>query len=174
LELIKEETQKVEVTSQDIEKFYNDSKDRMKEDEERQIREIVVPAEQDAKEVLIQLLQGEDFATIAKARSVSKSAKDGGDMGFIKKGDKKNDAFDRVAFSETLETGKISGIFKTTDGYVIIKLEAKRGGKQKSLSEMWDDIKTGLTFLKKQQKVEELINRLSEKSSKEYYEGEIR
>jgi len=45
-----------------------------------------------------------------------------------------------------LEVGKISSIFKTTDGYSIIKLEGKRGGKLKPLSEMWDDIRRNLLF----------------------------
>ena len=173
MELVRQEAGKVEVSSKEIEDYYNMYKEEFKEAEERQLREIVVPTEQEAKEILILLLQGQDFATLAKERSKAPSAKDGGDLGFITKG-KKFPQFDTVAFSETLEVGKISNIFKGPDGYYILKLEAKRGGKQKSLSEMWDDIKRGLTFLKQQKKIEDLISKLSTQAKIETYESEIK
>ena len=173
LELIKEATGKVEVSSQEVEDYYNTYKDQLKEPEERQISEIVVPNEQEAKDILIQLLQGGDFATIAKEKSQGSSGKNGGDLGFIKRG-MKSKQFDDVAFSESLDTGRISSIFKGTDGYSIVRIESKRGGKQKPLSEMWDDIKRGLTFLKQQKVIEDMIGKLSRDAKIEVYEGEIK
>ncbi|MBU0503868.1 MAG: peptidylprolyl isomerase [Candidatus Omnitrophota bacterium] len=173
MELVRKEAENVEVNSKEIEDYYNSYKDQLKEPEERQVREIVVSSEQEAKDILIQLLQGTDFATLAKDRSKSASAKDRGDLGFIKKG-QKSAQFDAVAFSDTLEVGKISSIFKSPDGYCILKFESRRGGKQKSLTEMWDDIKRGLTFLKQQKKIEELIGNLSRSAKLEFYEGEIK
>jgi parvulin-like peptidyl-prolyl isomerase len=137
------------------------------------VREIVVPTEQEARDILIQLLQGADFANLAKEKSKSVSAKDGGDLGIIQKG-KRFSQFDEAAFSDSLEAGKISNIFKGPDGYYILKLESRSGGQQKSLSEMWDDIKRGLTFLKQQQRIEDLVGKLSGKAKLEYYEGEIK
>jgi peptidyl-prolyl cis-trans isomerase C len=173
MELIRQETEKIDVSSKEIEDYYNTYKEQLKEPEERQIREIVVNTEQEAKDILIQLLQGADFATLARERSKSDSAKDGGDLGFITSG-KRFPQFDAVAFSDTLDVGKISSIFKGPEGYYILKLEAKRGGKQKSLSELWDDIKKGLTFLKQQQKIEELISKLSRDAKIEIYEGQVK
>jgi peptidyl-prolyl cis-trans isomerase C len=173
MQLIKEETEKIEISSKEIEDYYNLYKEQLKEPEERNIREIMVPTEAEARDILIQLLQGQDFATLAKQYSRAPSAKDGGDLGFITKG-KKFSQFDEVAFSEALEVGKISNIFRGPDGYYIIKLEAKRGGKQRSLSEMWDDIKRVLTFVKQQQKIDELISKLSTKAKIEIYESEIK
>jgi peptidyl-prolyl cis-trans isomerase C len=173
LELIKEETQGVDVDSKEIEDYYNTYKEQLKEPEERRIREILVSNEQEAKNILIQILQGVDFATLAKERSKSLSANVGGDLGFIQRG-KMPPQFDTVAFSDTLEADSISNIFKGPDGYYILKLEVKRGGKQKSLSEMWDDIKRGLTFLKQQRKIEDLIGKLSREVKIEIYEGEIK
>ncbi|MBM3243965.1 MAG: hypothetical protein FJZ12_03930 [Candidatus Omnitrophica bacterium] len=173
LELIKNETDKIDVTSKEIEDYYNTFKDQLKEPEERQVREIVVNNEREANDILVSLLQGGDFATIAKERSKAATAKQGGDLGFIAKG-KKFTQFDEVAFSDVLDVGRTSSVFKGPDGYYIIKLEAKKGGKQKSLSELWDDIKRGLTFLKQQQKIEELIGKLSRDAKIEVYEGEIK
>ncbi|MCX5715233.1 MAG: peptidyl-prolyl cis-trans isomerase [Candidatus Omnitrophica bacterium] len=173
VELVRTEAQKIDVSSKEIEDYYNTYKEQLKEPEERQLREIMLPTEQEAKDVMVQLLQGADFATLAKDRSKSSSAKDGGDLGFITKG-KKSPQFDAAAFSDTMEAGKMSGVFKGADGYYIVRLEAKRGGKQRSLSDMWDDIKKGLTFLKQQQKIEELIGKLSRESKIEINEGEIK
>lgn len=173
LKLMKDETDKIEVTPKEIEEAYNTYKEQLKEPEERNIREIVVSTEQDAKDVLIQLLQGADFATLAKEKSRASSKANGGDLGFIAKG-KKFAQFDAVAFSDTLDVGKTSSIFKGPDGYYILKLEAKRGGKQKSLSELYDDIKRTLLFLKKQQKLEDLIGKLSKTNKIDINEGEIR
>ena len=173
VELIKQEAEKIDVSSKEIEDYYNTYKEQLKEPEQRQVREIVVPTEQEAKEILVQLLQGADFTTLAKERSKSASAQNGGDLGFIQKG-KKSEQFDSVVFSDNLEVGGISSIFKTPEGYAIVKIEAKRGGKQRSLSEMWEDIKRGLTFLKQQQKIEDLIGKLSREAKLEFYEGEIK
>jgi peptidyl-prolyl cis-trans isomerase C len=172
VELIREETAKIEVSSKEIEDYYNTYKGELKEPEERNMREIVVPIEQEAKDILIQLLQGANFATLAKERSKSLSAKDGGDLGFISKG-KKFSQFDAVAFSDTLDVGGISNIFKGPEGYYILKLEEKRGGRQKSLSDLWDDIKRGLTFLKQQQKVEEIIRKQTSSGTIEINEGKV-
>jgi len=173
MENIKQITQNTDVSSKEVEDYYNTYKEQLKEPEERQISEIVVGSEQEARDILIQLLQGGDFATIAKNNSKAASAKDGGSLGFIQKG-KKSEQFDNAAFSDSLDVGKISSIFKTPDGYSIIKLEAKRGGKQKPLSEMWDDIKRGLVFLKQQQTIDDLIGKLSRDAKIEVYEGEIK
>ena len=173
LQDIKDIAKTVTVTSKEVEDYYNTYKEQLKEPEERQISEIVVGSEQDARDILIQLLQGADFATLAKSNSKSSSAKDGGSLGFVQKG-KKSTQFDAAAFSDSLDVGKISSIFKTSDGYSIVKLEAKRGGKQKPLSEMWDDINRGLTFLKQQQAIEELIGKLSREAKIEVSEGEIK
>lgn len=173
LELIKESTQNIDVSSKEVEDYYNTYKEQLKEPEERQVSEIMVSSEQDAKEILIQLLQGADFATLAKERSQSPSAKKGGDLGFINKGTKSKQ-FDEVVFSEGLDVGKISNIFKGAEGYYIVKIEAKRGGKEKPLSEMWDDIKRGLTFLKQQKMIEDMIGKLSSEAKIEVYEGEIK
>lgn len=173
VELVRQEAQRIEVSSKEIEDYYNTYKEQLKEPEERQISEIVVSNEQAAKDILVQLLQGADFATIAKERSTAASAKNGGDIGFISKG-KKFIQFDAVAFADNLEAGQLSSIFKGPDGYYIIKLQAKRGGKIKPLDAMWEDIKRGLTFLKQQQAIDDLISKLSRKATIEVHEGDIK
>jgi peptidyl-prolyl cis-trans isomerase C len=173
MELINESAQKVDVSSKEIEDFYNANKDQLKEPEERQIQEIVVATEAEAKDMLIQLLQGGDFGVLAQEHSIAPSAKNNGELGFIKKG-KKSSQFDNLAFADSLQVGKISSIFQVPEGYSIIKLESKRGGKQKMLSEMWEDIKKLITYSKQEQAIDDLIGKLSREAKIEIYEGEIK
>lgn len=173
VELLRKEAEKIDVSSQEVEDYYNTYKGQLKEPEERRIREIVVATEQEAKDIMIQLLQGSDFSTLARERSAAASKTNGGDLGYIKPG-QKTAQFDAAAFSDSLGEGSVSNIFKDADGYYILKLEAKRGGKERALSDMWDDIKRGLTFLKQQQEIDNLIGKLSRDSKIEIYEGEIK
>ena len=172
-ELVRAETAGVEVSSSEIEDYYNRSKEQLKEPEERRLREIVVATEAEVKDALIELLKGTDFAALAQSRSGVASAKNGGDLGYIKKG-AKSPQFDEAAFSPTLEAGKTSNYFKAPEGYYILKLEAKREGKAKSLSELWDEIKNGLTFLKQQEKLKGLISKLSQDAKIEVIESAVK
>jgi peptidyl-prolyl cis-trans isomerase C len=171
--ILRQETDNIDVSSKEVEDAYNQYKEQFKEPEERQIREIAVPNEQEAKDILIQLLQGADFIALAESRSKADSAKDGGNLGFIQPG-KKFPQFDNVAFADSLEVGKVSNIFKGPDGYYLLKLEAKRGGKQRTLSEMWDDIKNILLFSKQKDKIDKLTGNLSREAKIEVYEGAIK
>jgi parvulin-like peptidyl-prolyl isomerase len=171
--LFKEIADTTEITPKEIEDTYNANKEQFREPEQRKISEIVVSGEQDANDIMIQLLQGGDFTTLARDRSKAKSAKNGGDLGFIKRGDK-SAQFDAVAFADSLETGRVSQIFKTPDGYCIIKLEAKKGGQLKSLDDSRTDIKNYLTNIKQQKKLEDLVGKLSGSAKIEIYEGKIK
>lgn len=173
MEIVRQEAERVEVTYEEIENYYNTYKEQLRKPEERRLREIIVPIEQEAKDILVQLMMGADFSALARERSKAPTSKEGGDLGFIQKG-KKFAQFDTVAFSDTLEVGKVSGIFKGPEGYYIVKLESKRGGEQQSLFELRDDIKRGLTFIKQQQVIEDLITRLSQGAKLEFYEGNIK
>ena len=163
-------TDNIDVSSKDIEDYYNTYKEQLREPEKRQVREIVVSTEPEAKDILIQLLQGIDFVTLAQQRSKASDAKNGGDMGFISKGDKFAQ-LDKIAFES--EVGKASSIFKGPEGYYIIKVEGKRGGEQKTLAQLWDDIKKMLIFLKQQQAIEDLVSKLSRDAKIEIYEGKV-
>jgi parvulin-like peptidyl-prolyl isomerase len=171
--LFKEIADTTEVTSKEIEDAYSANKEQFRDPEQRKISEIVVSGEQEANDILIQLLQGGDFAGLARERSKSKSAKNGGDLGFIKRGEK-SAQFDAVAFSDSLETGRVSQVFKTPEGYCLIKLEAKKGGQLKSLDDSRVEIKDALIRLKQQKKLEDLVGKLSGSAKIEIYEGKIK
>lgn len=175
-ELLREEVEKINVSSKEIEDFYNQNKDLLREPEQRRILEIVTPTEDEAKQVYIDLLKGSDFATLAKQYSKAPSASKGGDLGFIPlelQPDKRIrfDKFYEMAFS--LEQGSISSIFKGPDGYYIIKVESIKKSEPKSLSELWDNIKSWLLFEKQQKAIADLAAKLSGETKIEIYEGKV-
>ncbi len=70
------------------------------------------------------LKEGADFAELAKAYSEDGSARNGGDLGFAKRGEFVK-PFEEAAFS--LREGQISKIVETIFGYHIIQLLERRG-----------------------------------------------
>ncbi|MFA5005578.1 MAG: peptidyl-prolyl cis-trans isomerase, partial [Candidatus Omnitrophota bacterium] len=114
--LVKQEAKNVEVTPKEIENYYNAYKDQLKSPEEINIREIVVSSESEAKDILVDLLKGEDFASLARKRSKSKSAKSNGNLGFVSR-DTLSKEMANIAWA--LPAGQPSGVFKGADGYYI-------------------------------------------------------
>jgi len=174
-QLLQDEIGNLTVAPAEVEDVYNQVKGQYQLEEERRIREIVLDDEAAAKDALIELLKGADFAALAKERSRATSAANGGDLGFIKKGQRGADftRFDAIAFSPSLEVGQTSNIFKDKEGYYIIKLEGKRGGQTRPLSEVWDEIKGSALFIKQQQKLQEIADNLSKKTKVVVYDDKI-
>lgn len=177
-ELLREETQKLEVTSKEIESFYEQNKELLKEPEQRKILEIVTPSEAEAKQVYIELLKGSDFSGLARQYSKAASAAKGGDIGFITleiepEKRTKFDKFYEAAFSPSLEPGGISNIFKGPDGYYIIKLVSIKKSQAQSLSELWDNIKSWLLFNKQQKAIADLADKVARETKIEVYENKI-
>jgi len=177
-ELLKEELDKIQVSSQEVEDFYNQNKELLREPEQRRISEIVTTTEDEAKQVYIELLRGGDFAALARQYSKSDSASKGGDLGFIEleldpKKRVKPDKFYEVAFSPTLEEGNISSIFKLPEGYYIIKVTTIKKPEPKALSELWNNIKNLILFEKQQKAIADLAGRLAGEIQVEVYEGKV-
>ncbi len=92
--------------------------------EQVRARHILVKTLPDAKDVVERLNRGEDFAVLAKEKSLDKSNKDtGGDLGFFGRG-QMVPPFDTAVFK--LKDGEVSDPVKTQFGFHVIKLEQRR------------------------------------------------
>lgn len=176
--LLRDELNKIDVSSKEIEDFYNKNKDQLKDPEQRKILEIVSPTEGDAKNVYIELLKGGDFAALAKQYSKGPTASNGGDLGMIgiDPDPAKRIRFDKfyeVAFAPTLDAGGISNIFKGPNGYYIVKVEKIKKSEAKPLTELWDNIKGWLLFEKQQSTITELANKVAGETKVEIYENKV-
>lgn len=93
--------------------------------EEVKARHILVQTEAQAKEVIVDLKKGGDFAEIAKSKSLDPSGKSqGGDLGYFSR-EEMVPEFSEAAFK--LKDGEMTDTpVKTQFGYHVIKVEARR------------------------------------------------
>lgn len=87
--------------------------------------------------ILERIKKGEDFSKLAKEFSQCPSKDKGGDLGYFSRGTMVPE-FEEVAFR--LKLNQVSNIVKTTFGYHIIKLTAKKEKEYKSLPEVRTEI----------------------------------
>jgi hypothetical protein len=178
--LMSDELEKVEVSDQEVEDFYNKNKDSelFREPEQRKVLEIVTNTEDEAKQVNIQLLQGGDFAALSKQFSKSPKAQEGGDLGFLTyEYDPARrirfDKFYEVAFAPTLEAGGISNIFKGPDGFYIVKIESIKKSEVKALSDIREALKNLLLLDKQKGILADMVKKLQGEIKVEIYEEKV-
>lgn len=123
----KEIMAKAKVSDQEAKDYYDKNRDDFIVAKEIRASHILVKTEDEAQKVLSRLKKGEKFEAVAKAVSVDTgSAKNGGDLGFFKKGQMVPE-FERAAAA--LKVGEItSAPVKSPFGYHIIKVTDKKTG----------------------------------------------
>ena len=159
-EIVNKITSGITVSDQEVQDYYNNNKASFVEEAEWHIREIMVPIQQEANEILVSLLQGADFAETAKARSKVDSAVEGGDLGFIREF-----KFQEMEKAVTiLAPGTTSSVTQGPDGFYIFKLEEKRGGNALEFATVKEDVEKGLNLMKQQGAVLNYIEELKKKN----------
>ncbi|OIP61469.1 MAG: hypothetical protein AUK38_00645 [Nitrospirae bacterium CG2_30_41_42] len=125
--LEKEIESKTKVTDQDVKDYYEKHKEDFAPVSQIRMSLILVKTEEEAKKILERLNKGEDFAKVAKKSSINlSSAKNGGDLGYLSRGQMTPEL---EAAAVRLKTGEISEPLKTQSGYQIIKVTDKKIGK---------------------------------------------
>ncbi len=154
----KEIMAKARVSDQEIRDYYDKNKDSFVVATELRASHILVKTEEDARKVLERLKKGEKFEAIAKAVSLdTSSAKNGGDVGFFKKGQMVPE-FERAAAS--LKVGEISMPVKTQFGFHIIKLTDKKTGAPLEFEKVRDLISQKLSGEKQKEAFDAYITEL--------------
>ncbi len=123
---------------------YDDYAKQAPQQEEISARHILVPTEQEAKDIIEQLKKGADFATLAKDKTTDPSGKsNGGDLGYFTKQDMVPE-FANVAFA--LKKGEYTQTpVKTQFGWHVIKLEDRRQGKAGTYEQVAPEIAQRMT-----------------------------
>jgi peptidyl-prolyl cis-trans isomerase SurA len=129
--------ERIQVTEQEVKNFLASDMGKMQLSEEFRLANILIPvsdaaspqdiqsAESRAREIYQQAQQGADFARLAMANSASENALDGGEMGWRKAG-QLPPPFD--AMLSALSVGQVTEPVRTAGGFIMLKLEEKRGG----------------------------------------------
>jgi peptidyl-prolyl cis-trans isomerase C len=142
---------RVEVSEEEIQRYYKENQALFTEPEEIKIRHIVVNSEPALKEVVTKLSKGESFEKLASTYNIGKFKEDGGNLGYIRRGQLAPPfaQFEEAAFS-LRKRGEISEVVSTPYGYHIIRLEDMRGSILKPLNQVKERIRFFLQPKKKQ------------------------
>ena len=125
------------VSDADIQSYYDQHQDQFTQPQRTRYSIIQTKTEDEAKAVLDELNKGGDFAALAKEKSADIiSARNGGDMGWLE------DATipDELKNAGLKEKGQLSGVIKSSVGFLIVRLDDIQPAKVKSLDEVRDDI----------------------------------
>jgi len=151
---------KIQVSEKEIQDYFSAHSGNYQVDEAFHARQIffAIPAAatedqqkkilEKAEKVLREAKSGADFAELAKKYSDDPSGKEGGDLGFLNKGELLPE-FEKALIS--MRVGEVSELVRTSAGIHIIKLEDYREGKTQSL----DSAKREVEDLLYKQKSEE-------------------
>jgi peptidyl-prolyl cis-trans isomerase C len=142
-------TKDVVATEEDVKQFYNANPKVFTEPAKKALREIVTLSQTEAKDVLVQILQGADFAQLAKEKSKAKTAEKSGDLGLVSEAP--FEAMQKAV--ENLKKGDVSTVFEGPEGFYLVKVEDVQGGTLRP----FDDIKEELLRLMTMQKQQEAL-----------------
>ncbi len=151
----------IEISDEDLQSYYDTKKETLKTSEKRKAQHILLPVSNNEDEVKQEILKvasrisnGEDFSEVAKEVSQDPgSAKNGGDLGWVSKGDMV-EAFDEKLFS--MNAGEISEPVLSSFGYHIIKLSEIKTPEIQPLEELKDTL---ITELKEEQAEQEFLSK---------------
>jgi peptidyl-prolyl cis-trans isomerase D len=139
-----------EVNATEINKYYEAHKDKFTQQEQVKTRHILVKLGQDASETEIQeareeiekirneYIQGQNFEELAREYSQGPSAAQGGDLGWVSRGEMVPE-FEKTAFE--LAKGEVSQPVRTKFGFHLIKAEDRKEEGTKPLQEVKPQIR---------------------------------
>lgn len=172
---------RVSVTEQEIEQYLSENRDKLETGLAFRARHIhFVPdapgtdaaweaARVMAEEVWAKVRAGEDFAELARKYSQDASAKDGGDLGVLKRGELAPEIEGHIL---RLRPGDAVGPIKTTLGYHIFKLEWKESLTGDALAQGKQQIRDILLRQKFQARLEAWLEELRRRAIIEVRLGE--
>ena len=121
----------------DIQSWYDQHKADYVQPQRNRYSVIQLKSEADAQAVLDQLKQGGDFAALAKAKSIDPiSARKGGDMGWLEPATTP----DELKEANLTSKGQLSGVVKSSVGFLIVRLDDIQPEQVKPLAEVHDTI----------------------------------
>ncbi|AVN52697.1 TPA: peptidylprolyl isomerase [Serratia marcescens] len=128
---------KVKVSEEDINAYYDQHKSSYGQPERKNYSVIQLKTEAEANAALDELKKGADFATLAKEKSTDIiSRRTGGELGWLEP----ETTADELKQANLTEKGQLSGVVKSSVGYLIVRLNDIEPEKVKPLSEVHDAI----------------------------------
>ncbi|MBI2874628.1 MAG: peptidylprolyl isomerase [Firmicutes bacterium] len=160
--LYEDVTKDVQVTDEDVRKYYDENPDFFTEQEQVKARHILVSSREESEKILSELKNGADFAAIAGEKNSDATKSQGGDLGYFSKG-RMVPEFEEAAFK--LQPGELSGVVQTQFGFHIIKVEDRKPEVKKSFEESQEDARDLLLDDRKGQAFDAYLTDLKAKAN---------
>ncbi|MDI6824245.1 MAG: peptidylprolyl isomerase [Bacillota bacterium] len=158
---------KAQVTEDEVRAYFDQHREEFDQPEMVHARHILVATEQEAREVRQRLLEGADFAALAREKSADPgSSQGGGDLGFFGRGTMVPE-FEEAAFA--LAVGDISQPVKSQHGYHIIQVLEKRPAQAAEYEKVKEEVRKRVTDDKIQGMVPEWIDSLRAAAKIQYH-----
>lgn len=157
---------KGKITDAALKEKYDEIVKKFPEEKEAHLRHILVSDKETAQAVIKALKNGTDFKKLAQQKSKDGTAKDGGDLGFMRKSELPQELAD-AAFA--LSPGAYSSEpIKTDFGWHVLKIEEIRDAKPPK----FDEIKNELKALMTQEAIMGIIKDLRAKAKIELFDAD--
>ncbi|MBD8164321.1 peptidylprolyl isomerase [Erwinia persicina] len=146
------------VSESDIQAWYDQHQQDYTQPQRNRYSIIQTKTEAEAQSVLDALKQGGDFAALAKEKSADPiSARNGGDMGWLEP----DTTPDELKGAGLKDKGQLSGVIKSSVGFIVARLDDTQAEKVKMLPEVHDEIAAKV----KQEKAVDAYYKLQQKVS---------
>jgi peptidyl-prolyl cis-trans isomerase SurA len=164
---------KVQVSKDDMQKFYQDHQKDFEHPERVRLSEILVSTEkldpadqaglaatqQKAQQLLEQVRGGTDFAALAKQSSDGPTAAQGGDLGYFKRGTLAKELEDR---SFAMKPGDVGDVVRTKQGFLILKVTEHEPAGVTPMKDAEGEIQNAVYYAKLQPALREYLTKLRE------------
>ncbi|WP_039056225.1 peptidylprolyl isomerase [Enterobacter sp. Bisph1] len=125
------------VSDEEIQAYYDQHQDQFTQPQRNRYSIIQTKTEDEAKAVLDELKKGADFAALAKTKSADIiSARNGGDMGWLEEATTP----DELKKAGLKEKGQLSGVIKSSVGFLVARLDDLQPAQVKPLKDVHDEL----------------------------------
>ena len=163
---------KVNISKEDVQKYYDEHKAEFVRPEQVALREIEVSTEgkkdselpdlkKKAETALKRVKDGEDFGEIAKRFSDGSTAKQGGFLGVYKRGELSKELEDTVF---KMKKNDLTDVLDTKQGYLVLQVIEHYDEGQQSLSKVENEIMDKMYSSRMEPKLKEYLKTLREQS----------
>jgi len=164
-------TAKVEVSQDELEQYYEEHGSELEEPQRVRARQILVKNGETAKQILRFLSRRKrSFESLATEYSVAPEAAQGGDLGWVRKGDLPPEMGTPI-FS--LKEGKRSKVIHTSFGYHIFKVEKIQEARVPPFAEVKEKVRARVFDKKAKSRYDEWVKELKSKWQLQVFPEEI-
>jgi peptidyl-prolyl cis-trans isomerase SurA len=169
---------KIQITEDEEKQYYEEHQKEMEQPEQVRLSEILIPtqegaelqsgaedpqavaaAEAKAQQVLAAIRGGAKFEDEARANSHGPTAKEGGDLGYFKRGSLAKELEDKTY---AMKAGDVSDVIRTKQGFVILKVTEHQMAGLPPLKQVAPQIQEMLYMKKLQPRLREYLTKLRE------------